>query len=66
MLLQSEGGAEPREETAKAARGLGTGVFEFCLLLVRRFPTENSHGNGVRTVQITLHLLLKISEGIEA
>ena len=60
MLLQAEGGAEPRVETAKAARGLGTGVFEFRLLLVRRFPAENRHGNIVRTTQITLHLLLKI------
>ena len=34
MLLQSEGGAEPRVETAKAARELGAGVFKFRLLLV--------------------------------
>ena len=60
MLLQAEGGAKPRVETAKAARGLGAGVFEFRLLLVRRFPTEHSHRNIVRTTQITLHLLLKI------
>ena len=60
MLLQAEGGAEPRVETAKAARGLGAGVFEFRLLLVRRFPAEHSHRNIVRTTQITLHLLLKI------
>ena len=58
MLLLSEGGAEPREETAKTERGLGTDVFELCLLLVRRFPAKNRHGNGVRTTQITLHLLL--------
>ena len=66
MLLQSERGAKPRVETAKAARGFGAGVFEFRLLLVRRFPTEYSHGNVVRTTQITFHLFLKISEGIEA
>ena len=65
MLLQAEGGAKPRVETAKAARSLGTGVFKFCLLLVRRFPTENSHGNTVRTAQITLHLLLEICKGVK-
>ena len=36
------------------------------MLLIRTFPTENRHGNPVRTAQITLHLLLKISKGIEA
>ena len=66
MLLQSEGGAEPRVETAKAARDLGAGVFQFLLLLVRGFPAENSHGNSIGTAQITLHLLLKISKGVEA
>ena len=66
MLLQAEGGAKPRVETAKAARELGAGVFEFRLFLVWRFPTENSHRNIVRTAQIALHLLLKISERIEA
>ena len=58
MLLPSEGGAEPRVETAKAARESGTSAFEFHLLLIRRFPAESSHGNAVRTEQITLHLLL--------
>ena len=66
MLLQTEGGAEPRVETAKAARDLGAGVFEFGLLLVRGFPAENCHRNTVRTTQITLHLLLQIGKGIEA
>ena len=66
MLLQSEGGAKPRVETAKAARELGAGIFEFRLFLIWRFPTENSHRNTVRTAQIALHLLLKISERIEA
>ena len=65
MLLQSEGGAKPRVETAKAARNLGTGVFKFCMLLVGRFPTENSHRNAVRTAQITFHLLLKICKRVE-
>ena len=66
MLLQWEGGAKPRVETAKAARSLGAGVFEFCLLLIWGFPAENGHSNTVRTAQIALHLLLKISERIEA
>ena len=62
MLLQSERGAKPRVETAKAARESSAGVFELRLFLVRRFPTKYSHGNIVRTTQITLHLLLKISK----
>ena len=66
MLLQLEGGAKPRVETAKAARGLGAGMFEFRLLLIWGFPAENGHRNTVRTAQIALHLLLKISERIEA
>ena len=66
MLLQLEGGAKPRVETAKAARGLGAGVFEFRLLLVRRFPAENRHRNIVRTAQITLHLLLEICKRVKA
>ena len=66
MLLQTEGGAEPRVEAAKAARGLGAGIFEFRLLLIWGFPAENGHRNTVGTAQIALHLLLKISERIEA
>ena len=49
----------------KSGARSGAGVFEFGLLLVRRFPSEYSHGNIVRTTQITFHLFLKISEGIE-
>jgi len=41
-------------------------AFKLFLLLVRRFPTENGHGNAVRTAQIPSHLLLQIEEGIEA
>ena len=66
MHLQSEGGAKPRVEAAKATRDSGAGVFKFCLLLIRRFPAENRHRDGVRTTQIPLHLLLKIGKGIEA
>ena len=65
MLLQSEGGAEPRVKTAKAVRELSGDVFKVGLLLVRRFPAKNSHGNAIGTAQITLHLLLKIGEGVE-
>ena len=66
MLLQTEGGAKPREETAKAARGSGAGVLKFLMLLIGRLPTKYSHWNTVRTAQITLHLLLKISKGVKA
>ena len=65
MLLQAEGGAEPRVETAKAARGLGAGVFELRLLLVGRLPAENRHRDAIGATQITLHLLLQISKRIE-
>ena len=41
-------------------------AFKLFLLLVWRFPTENSHGNAVRTAQIPSHLLLQIEKGIEA
>ena len=65
MLLQAEGGAKPREETAKSGARSDTCIFKFNLLLVGRFPTENSHRNTIRATQITLHLLLKISKGVE-
>ena len=49
----------------KSGAESSAGVFQFQLLLVRRFPAEDSHRNAVRTAQIALHLGLKISEGIE-
>ncbi len=57
---ERSGGAT--ERSPQGGTRSGTGVFKFCLLLVRRFPTENSHRNIVGTTQIAFHLLLKIGK----
>jgi hypothetical protein len=63
--LQSKKRGEGPNGDCKSGAVSGVGAFQFGLLLVRRFPTENSHRNVVCTPQIPFHLLSQIAERVK-